>query len=508
MDPVSRRGVWNLIERVKRGRVTLLTTHSMEEADILGDKIAIMKGGRIAALGTSLRLKNRFGSGYTVSVIAKEEKMPEVQSFIFNSFDRSKAIAGADSQIREVEDAEPKKKSKKHKPTTQDETHAHGATSGKIELVSQVQSVSTFKIPLTFSDVLPSFFENLEAMKKKLGIRDFQLSMTTLEEVFLKVAEEPVPTEKKKEKKKMTKKKKICIGVGVSVGLIILILAILLGVGRARRAAALNIVGPAAANNRTSEPEPFFINPTTINSTHFAWNIIVSDVNSDSARVTVWTAGYSLLTMHLYQAQGNASWTLANQTGNLVPANNVTLQFEIANLSADTPYTVYFSADGLTSPNSSPSRFRTATARGAAPRRITFGATSSLGRTNAPWPTLGRAAQQNFDFFLLLGDSIYSNFSNQPTQFRSKWSEMLQTEGFQNLSRSTSFIATMNDQEFGVGTSLAPSFLSTGRTAFREVFNIRSSSSSPFITAFPLTLLIPLTCFFRIHSAVSFYPIR
>jgi ABC-type multidrug transport system ATPase subunit len=51
MDPVSRRKVWNLIERVKHDRVVLLTTHSMEEADILGDKIAIMKEGRIAAIG-------------------------------------------------------------------------------------------------------------------------------------------------------------------------------------------------------------------------------------------------------------------------------------------------------------------------------------------------------------------------------------------------------------------------------------------------------------------------
>jgi len=60
MDPISRRKVWNLIEKVKRGRVTLLTTHSMEEADILGDKIAIMKEGRLASVGTSLHLKNKF----------------------------------------------------------------------------------------------------------------------------------------------------------------------------------------------------------------------------------------------------------------------------------------------------------------------------------------------------------------------------------------------------------------------------------------------------------------
>ncbi len=42
MDPVSRREVWNVIENAKKDKVILLTTHSMEEADILGDKIAIM----------------------------------------------------------------------------------------------------------------------------------------------------------------------------------------------------------------------------------------------------------------------------------------------------------------------------------------------------------------------------------------------------------------------------------------------------------------------------------
>ena len=38
MDPVSRRAVWNTIERAKKGRVIVLTTHSMEEADILSDR--------------------------------------------------------------------------------------------------------------------------------------------------------------------------------------------------------------------------------------------------------------------------------------------------------------------------------------------------------------------------------------------------------------------------------------------------------------------------------------
>ena len=42
MDPISRRATWDIIEAAKKGRAIVLTTHSMEEADILGDRIAIM----------------------------------------------------------------------------------------------------------------------------------------------------------------------------------------------------------------------------------------------------------------------------------------------------------------------------------------------------------------------------------------------------------------------------------------------------------------------------------
>ena len=46
----------------------MLTTHSMEEADILADRLAIMADGQLAAVGTSLDLKSRFGVGYTLTV--------------------------------------------------------------------------------------------------------------------------------------------------------------------------------------------------------------------------------------------------------------------------------------------------------------------------------------------------------------------------------------------------------------------------------------------------------
>ena len=68
MDPVTRRHVWDVIESAKKGRAILLTTHSMEEADILGDRIAIMAKGRLRCIGASIRLKSRFGAGFVTNI--------------------------------------------------------------------------------------------------------------------------------------------------------------------------------------------------------------------------------------------------------------------------------------------------------------------------------------------------------------------------------------------------------------------------------------------------------
>ena len=69
MDPISRRQVWWLIQKLKKDRVILLTTHSMEEADVLGDKIVVIVEGKLKCIGTSLYLKNQFGAGYRISIV-------------------------------------------------------------------------------------------------------------------------------------------------------------------------------------------------------------------------------------------------------------------------------------------------------------------------------------------------------------------------------------------------------------------------------------------------------
>lgn len=70
MDPMNRRHVWDLVKEAKRECTVVLTTHSMEEADALGDRIGIMSSGSLVALGTSLHLKTKYGRGFRVSLVA------------------------------------------------------------------------------------------------------------------------------------------------------------------------------------------------------------------------------------------------------------------------------------------------------------------------------------------------------------------------------------------------------------------------------------------------------
>ncbi len=64
VDPYSRRHMWSILKKRKEGKVILLTTHFMDEADILADRKAILSQGVLKCFGTSLFLKNKFGVGY------------------------------------------------------------------------------------------------------------------------------------------------------------------------------------------------------------------------------------------------------------------------------------------------------------------------------------------------------------------------------------------------------------------------------------------------------------
>ena len=72
VDPYARRAIWDLLVKYKTGRTILLSTHHMDEADLLGDRIAIISNGEMKCCGSSLFLKNTFCEGYHLYVVKQE----------------------------------------------------------------------------------------------------------------------------------------------------------------------------------------------------------------------------------------------------------------------------------------------------------------------------------------------------------------------------------------------------------------------------------------------------
>ncbi|KAJ3806238.1 hypothetical protein F5876DRAFT_91149 [Lentinula aff. lateritia] len=78
VDPLSRRALWRTLTSFRESRTIVFTTHFLDEADLLGDHIAILAApGRLAAHGSPVALKHDLGEGYTVQVTFDVQMLPE-----------------------------------------------------------------------------------------------------------------------------------------------------------------------------------------------------------------------------------------------------------------------------------------------------------------------------------------------------------------------------------------------------------------------------------------------
>ncbi|KAM9583968.1 phospholipid-transporting ATPase ABCA3-like [Trichechus inunguis] len=145
MDLISRRATWDLLQQQKHGRTILLTTHYMDEVDLLGDRIAIMAKGNLQCCGSSLFLKQKYGTGYHMVMVKEPQcKATEVASLIYNY----------------VPDA---------------------------ILESNVGAELSFILPKKCANRFEDLFRELENHQVSLGIASYAVSVTSMEEVFLRV---------------------------------------------------------------------------------------------------------------------------------------------------------------------------------------------------------------------------------------------------------------------------------------------------------------------------------
>lgn len=144
MDPSARRAIWNILQSQKKDRTILLTTHFMDEADLLGDRIAIMTGGELQCCGSSFFLKKRFGAGYYLIMdIASRCDTSSISNLL-----------------------------KKYIPY--------------VKIYSHVGSELTYQLPENESSKFENMLHDLEMNSMDLGVESYGISLTTLEEVFMK----------------------------------------------------------------------------------------------------------------------------------------------------------------------------------------------------------------------------------------------------------------------------------------------------------------------------------
>ncbi|XP_054158739.1 phospholipid-transporting ATPase ABCA3-like [Oppia nitens] len=148
MDVYARRFTWDLLLKEKTDRTILLSTHFMEEADVLGERIAIMANGQLQCCGSPLFLKKRYGAGYHLTIVKSGE-----------STDIGALTRLIQSHIVEA------------------------------KMNSNAGSEISYSLPDHSSSHFESLFTTIEMQKLRLGIDSYGVSITTMEEVFLRVGQ-------------------------------------------------------------------------------------------------------------------------------------------------------------------------------------------------------------------------------------------------------------------------------------------------------------------------------
>ena len=146
MDITSRRNLWDILKRYAVGRIIIPTTHYMEEAAVLGNRIGILSEGDMKCIGSPLFLIERFGKNINLNVTKElEANNEEIINFIENN-------------LKDIE---------------------HEIYNEEI----------LFRIPKNNKEFCgKKFFKMFDENYKRLRIKSYSLSMSTLEDVFINVS--------------------------------------------------------------------------------------------------------------------------------------------------------------------------------------------------------------------------------------------------------------------------------------------------------------------------------
>lgn len=159
VDAGAKRHLWKVIKLRGPDQTVVLTTHSMEEAEALSDRMAIQVRGQLRCLGTTMHIKSKYGTGYQLEV------------FLL----RDAAMKDADFSSKEEE-----------LKGFVEQKISRGAT-----LLESNAQRYLFQLPSRAGGLaLGTIFNTMETNKELLSISDYSISQPSLEQVFLQFAKE------------------------------------------------------------------------------------------------------------------------------------------------------------------------------------------------------------------------------------------------------------------------------------------------------------------------------
>ncbi|XP_065774517.1 phospholipid-transporting ATPase ABCA7 isoform X5 [Muntiacus reevesi] len=180
VDPTSRRGIWELLLKYREGRTLILSTHHLDEAELLGDRVAIVAGGRLCCCGSPLFLRRHLGSGYYLTLAKGPPPLATSKK--------------GETGLKNSMDA-----GQKREPGGQ----ASSAGAAQLWTIVQRQVPGTqlvkdlpheLVLALPYKGALDGsfaeLFHDLDQQLGELGLAGYGISDTSLEEIFLKVVED------------------------------------------------------------------------------------------------------------------------------------------------------------------------------------------------------------------------------------------------------------------------------------------------------------------------------
>jgi ABC-2 type transport system ATP-binding protein len=98
LDPVSRKELWDILKRIKKDHLIILTTHYLEEAEELSDKIAVLDEGKLIAFGTIEDLRKKIGYPYAIKVFSKDYKIKKIRGKLVKKDDGTMQIFSSEKE--------------------------------------------------------------------------------------------------------------------------------------------------------------------------------------------------------------------------------------------------------------------------------------------------------------------------------------------------------------------------------------------------------------------------